>query len=211
MCIFRGEETCKSQRPIGGLEKRLENRQGERRDLGIVADLAQDMLRQRRAQEAMRQVQSQNALLPKGNQAIQIQCAAANLDFKSGRASGKNLVGARSDVSQLLTSRHVDFRDESIDLRGNVYARSGVRLGLASIASDVQIAGKLAKPTMQLDPNATPAVLARAGAAIASAGATLIGGALVDALETKERPLREGVPKAIQFCCSEITSSFTRG
>lgn len=129
-----------------------------------------------------------NALLPKGNQAIQIQCAAANLDFKSGRASGKNLVGARSDVSQLLTSGHVDFRDESIDLRGNVYARSGVRLGLASIASDVQIAGKLAKPTMQLDPNATPAVLARAGAAIASAGATLIGGALVDALETKNDP-----------------------
>ncbi|MEO7743743.1 MAG: AsmA family protein [Usitatibacter sp.] len=128
------------------------------------------------------------ALQPKDGQAIQLQCASADLEFKSGRASGKNIIGARSDVSQLLTSGHVDFRDESIDLRGNVYARSGVRIGLASIASDVQIAGTLAKPTLQLDPNATPAVLARAGAAIASAGATLIGGALVDALEAKNDP-----------------------
>ncbi len=129
-----------------------------------------------------------SALQPRAGKAVQIECAAANLEFKSGRASGKDLVGARSDLAQLLTSGHLDYNDETIDLRGNVHARSGVRIGLASIASDVQIAGKLAKPTMQLDPNATPAVLARAGAAIASAGATLIGGALVDALETKNNP-----------------------
>lgn len=132
------------------------------------------------------------ALQPKDGQAIEVQCASANLDFKSGRASGKNIIGARSSVSQLVTSGHVDFKDESIDLRGNVYARTGLRIGLASIASDVQIAGKLAKPTIQLDPNAMPAVLARAGAAIATGGATLIGGALVDVAESKNDPC-EGV------------------
>jgi hypothetical protein len=52
----------------------------------------------------------------------------------------------------------------------------------------VQVSGRLAKPTMQLDPDAKPAMIARAGAAIATAGATLLGSAVVDALEAKNNP-----------------------
>lgn len=129
-----------------------------------------------------------SALQPKDGKAVKLECAAANLEFKSGTASGKNIIGARSDIAQLLTSGELNYNDETIDLRGNVYARKGIRLGLSAIASDVQITGKVAKPTMRLDPNATPAVIARAGAAIASAGATLIGGALIDVVESKNDP-----------------------
>jgi uncharacterized protein involved in outer membrane biogenesis len=128
------------------------------------------------------------ALHPSEDQAMEMHCAAADLDFKDGRASGKNIVGARSDVSQLLTSGFVDLREETLDLRGKVYSRSGSRIGLASIASEVQVGGRLAKPTMQLDPDAKPAVIARAGAAIATAGATLLGSAVVDAVESKNNP-----------------------
>jgi uncharacterized protein involved in outer membrane biogenesis len=130
------------------------------------------------------------ALQPKDGQDVVFQCAAADLHFKSGRASGRNLVGARSDVSQLLTSGHVDVRAEALDLRGKVISRSGLRVGLASLAGDVQITGTLAKPTMRLDPDAKPAMLARAGAAIATAGATLIGSALVDVAESQNDPCR---------------------
>jgi hypothetical protein len=52
---------------------------------------------------------------------------------------------------------------------------------LATIAGGVQITGKLAKPRMQMDPDEKPALVARAAAAIASAGATLVGEALLDA------------------------------
>ena len=128
------------------------------------------------------------ALHPSEDQAMEMHCAAADLDFKNGRASGKNIVGARSDVSQLLTSGFVDLREETLDLRGKVYSRSGSRIGLASIASEVQVGGRLAKPTMQLDPDAKPAMIARAGAAIATAGATLLGSAVVDAVESKNNP-----------------------
>ena len=137
-----------------------------------------------------------SALQPKDGKAVTIECAAANLAFRSGKATGKDIVGARSDIAQLVTSGALDYNDETIDLRGNVYARKGVRLGLASIASDVQIAGKIAKPTMQLDPNAMPAILARAGAAIATGGATLIGGALVDVVESKNDPCERVFRKA---------------
>lgn len=131
------------------------------------------------------------ALHPKDGTALELQCAAADLEFKAGRASGKRLIGARSDVSQLLTSGHVDFRDETLDLRGKVYSRSGTRIGLGSFASDVQISGRLAKPTMQLDPSAAPAVLARAGAAIATSGASIIGSALADMVESKNNPCED--------------------
>lgn len=128
------------------------------------------------------------ALHPSEDQVMQMHCAAADLEFRNGRASGKNIVGARSDVSQLLTSGFVDLREETLDLRGKVYARSGSRIGLASIASEVQVGGRLARPTMQLDPDAKPAMIARAGAAIATAGATLLGSAIVDAVESKNNP-----------------------
>jgi AsmA family protein len=128
------------------------------------------------------------ALHPKDDDALQLHCAAANLDLKAGRASGKNIVGARSDVSQLLTSGSIDLREETLDLRGKVYARSGTRIGLASFRSEVLINGKLAKPAMQLDPDAKPAALARAGAAVATAGATILGSAMVDVVESKNNP-----------------------
>lgn len=128
------------------------------------------------------------ALHPSDDQAMEVHCAAADLDFRKGRASGKNIVGARSDVSQLLTSGFVDLGEETLDLRGKVYSRSGSRIGLASIASEVQVGGRLARPTMQLDPDARPAMIARAGAAIATAGATLLGSAVVDAVEAKNNP-----------------------
>lgn len=131
------------------------------------------------------------ALQPKDSQNIQFQCAAIDLNFKSGKASGRNLLGARSDVSQLLTSGHVDFRDEAIDLRGKIISRSGIGIGLASLAGDVQITGKLAKPAMRLDPDAKPAILARAGAAIASAGVTLLGSALMDVAESQNDPCEQ--------------------
>jgi len=120
-------------------------------------------------------------LAPKGAQDLTFECAALKLDFQKGRASGRRLLGARTEASQLLTAGYVDFRDETLDLRGRVQAHKGVSLGLATIAAGVQITGKIARPRMGMDPGEKPAMLARAAAAIASSGATLVGEALLDA------------------------------
>lgn len=128
------------------------------------------------------------ALAPKGADDLELECAAAALRFKDGRAHGRRLVGARSASSVLLTSGHVDFREETIDLRGRVRARSGPSLGLSQFASGVQVTGKLARPRMRLDPEDKPTAIAKAGAAIATAGATLLGGAILDAAEPKSDP-----------------------
>ena len=123
-----------------------------------------------------------SALASKGSNDLRFDCIGANLDFRRGRAEGKRVLGAKSDVSQLLTSGVVDFREEKIDLRGRVQARKGVTVGVAAIAGGIQISGKLAHPKVGLDPDEKPALLARAAAAIATAGATLAGEALLNAM-----------------------------
>jgi uncharacterized protein involved in outer membrane biogenesis len=122
-----------------------------------------------------------SALAPKGTTDLEFECISANLDFKHGRAEGKRVLGAKSSVSQLLTSGSVDFREEKLDLRGRVQARKGITVGIATVAGGVQISGRLAKPHIGMDPNEKPALLARAAAAVATAGATLVGEALLDA------------------------------
>lgn len=131
-----------------------------------------------------------DALAARDSGEIRFACAAARLDFKSGRASGERLLGARSDVSRLLTGGAVDFRKETLDLRGQVRAASGPSVGLAMFAGDVQVHGRLARPKMRLDPERKPAIIARAAAAIATTGATLLGGALIDAAEAKDDPCK---------------------
>lgn len=111
---------------------------------------------------------------------IRLECATANLPFVAGRAVAGPLVGARSESSQLLTSGYLDLREQTLDLRGRVRARSGVSLGLSTVGGDVKITGLLTHPQARLDPAGTPAALARLGAAFATAGLSIVGTALWD-------------------------------
>jgi hypothetical protein len=137
-----------------------------------------------------------NAFASQGAQSIQFECVTANLPFKDGVARGRSMVGFKTEASELITSGVVDLRDESVDLHGHVHAHKGVTLGLATIAGDVRIGGHLTKLEMSLDPKATAGVIARAGAAIATLGVSVVGTALIEKLapdraDPCERPVRK--------------------
>lgn len=119
---------------------------------------------------------------------INLQCASAQLPFESGRATAKPIVGVRSDTSQLLTSGFIDLQKQTLDLRGRVRAVSGVSLGVAMMAGDVKIAGKLLRPEVGLDPSGAPEVLARLGAAFATGGISILGTTIWDAANTRGDP-----------------------
>jgi uncharacterized protein involved in outer membrane biogenesis len=120
---------------------------------------------------------------------VNLACIGANFPFKSGRAETEPIVGIRSDASQLLTTGYIDFRQETMDLRGKVRARSGVNLGIANIAgSDIKIAGQVARPEIGLDPASAPGALARIGAAILTSGVSLIATAIWDAANPDSDP-----------------------
>lgn len=119
---------------------------------------------------------------------IVLECVGANLPFVAGRAAAGPLVGARSQASQLLTSGYLDLREQTLDLRGRVRARSGFSLGLSTLGGDVKIAGLLTHPQAKLDPAGTPAALARLGAAFASAGLSIVATELWDARRPASDP-----------------------
>jgi uncharacterized protein involved in outer membrane biogenesis len=112
---------------------------------------------------------------------VHLVCAAAKLPFHAGRATAEPIAGARSDASQILTLGFVDLRQQTLDLRGRVKARSGIHLGVSTLAGEVKIVGKIKQPEAGLDPAGTPGILARLGAAIFTSGASLLAESIWDA------------------------------
>lgn len=121
-----------------------------------------------------------------GKTGIEFECVSANLPFRAGRAERSPLIAARSDLSYLVTSGFVDFRDETLELRGRVKPLQGGSLGMSAIAGDVLISGPIRKPHMEHDPGKTPAAVARAGAAIATLGLSALATASSDASEARK-------------------------
>jgi len=119
---------------------------------------------------------------------IAFECAGAGLSFMQGRAAGNAIVGARSDVSRLLTSGYISLRDETVDLRGRVQPKPGMGVGLSAIAGNIRIAGSIRAMKVTLDPAATPEVAARAGAAVLTLGLSLAGSAIANAAHQDNDP-----------------------
>jgi AsmA family protein len=127
-----------------------------------------------------------NAFAAKGAGQIDFECVAVALPFQEGVATAHPIIGFSTAASALITSGKVDLREESLDVSGRVKPKSGVSLGLATIAGNVKIAGPLRHPKMTLDPAGTPELIARAGAAIATLGISAVGTAMVDAAQAKK-------------------------
>jgi len=112
---------------------------------------------------------------------IRFECVGAMLPFHSGRAQGALLAGAASDLSRLVTSGEIDFRRQQFELHGRLKPRSGS--SISAVIGDVKLFGPMAKPQVSLD---HPTVLARIGAAIATAGLSAAATAVADAASAKD-------------------------
>ena len=121
----------------------------------------------------------------KNSASIDLECVGASLPFTLGRATAQRIIGARSTVANLLTSGYVDFREETLDLRGRVKPKTGA-VGLAAIAGDIKITGKMRALHASLDPVGAPAAIARGAVAIATAGLSLVATASADAAQARK-------------------------
>lgn len=120
---------------------------------------------------------------------VNLACISAYLPFKNGRAAAEPIGGIRSDASQMLASGYIDFKEQALDLRGRIRARSGVSLGVSNIAGgNLKIAGPIGKLAIGLDPESTPGALARIGAAIMTSGVSILATALWDAANPASDP-----------------------
>jgi uncharacterized protein involved in outer membrane biogenesis len=124
----------------------------------------------------------------KNAEQIDMSCASLRLPFQNGIARGEGIAGARSDASQLLTSGTVDLRQQTVDLRGRVRARSGVSLGISTFAGEVKIVGKIAKPQLNMDEAGLGGAIARVGAAILTSGISIIATSIWDGANPASDP-----------------------
>ncbi|MGZ3241989.1 MAG: AsmA family protein, partial [Burkholderiaceae bacterium] len=133
-----------------------------------------------------------NGLTPfiaaKGSDQFELTCIGARLPFEHGVAHGDNLVGIRSDASQLLTSGTVDMHQQLMDLRGPVRVRSGVSIGISTFARKVKIAGKIAAPHSGLDASGAPSTFARIAAAVVTGGASIVATTVWDSVNAGPNP-----------------------
>lgn len=127
----------------------------------------------------------------KDSDRVDLSCISARLPFQSGIAEGEGIVGARSDVSQLLTRGNVDLRDQTLDLHGRVRARSGVNLGVSTFASEVKLTGQIVKPEMNLDESGAVGIIARVGAAIFTSGLSVVATSLWDGANPDSDPCHQ--------------------
>lgn len=130
-------------------------------------------------------------LSAKDADSIDLSCISARLPFRDGVASGEGIAGARSDVSQLLTSGTVDMRSQTLDLRGRVRARSGVALGWSTFGGNVKISGPIAKPQWETDEAGKVGTIARIGAAILTSGASIIVTSIWDGANPESDPCQQ--------------------
>ncbi|CAL61614.1 Conserved hypothetical protein [Herminiimonas arsenicoxydans] len=119
---------------------------------------------------------------------VDLSCVSARLPFQSGVARGEAIVGARSDASQLLTRGTVNLRDQTLDLRGRIRARSGINLGISNFAGEVKIVGKLVNPELSMDETGAVGVIARIGAAILTSGMSVLATSIWDGANPASDP-----------------------
>ena len=124
------------------------------------------------------------------------ECAAGNLAFVQGKASGEAIVGARTDVMRLLTAGSVSFQDNTVDLHGRLRPKPGSGVGLAAIAGDIRIGGNLRAMKTTLDPASAPGAVLRAGAAVATLGLSLAGTAAANNARADTDPCEAVFAKA---------------
>jgi len=127
-------------------------------------------------------------LSAKGSDQIDLACIGGRLPFEHGIARGDNIIGVRSDASQLLVSGNVDLRRQTLDLHGPVRARSGIALGVTTFANGVRIDGGITAPHVGLDKAGAPGAVARLAAAVFTGGASIVGTTLWDGAQATANP-----------------------
>lgn len=129
---------------------------------------------------------------------IDFECASASLPFAQGRAAGEAIVGARSDLTRLLTSGYISMREVAVDLRGRLRPKPGTGAGFADIAKDIRISGNIRDMKVRLDPADAGRTALRAGAAVATLGLSVAGSAAANTARGEIDPCAmvfEGAPR----------------
>ena len=117
------------------------------------------------------------ALLPKqeADKSMQIQCAVVNLPLRSGVAKIDRSIAMETDKLAVAASGELNLAAQTVTLTFRPAVKKGLGLDPASLAGLVMLEGPLHDPSIGIDMKGTAREAATVGAAVATAGLTLVG------------------------------------
>jgi hypothetical protein len=121
------------------------------------------------------------------------ECGVLAMTLEGGRADVEPIV-ARNDKLTILGNGRINFHTEAIQLEWTLKPREGVGISAGSIANPyVGLGGTLTEPSLELK---TGQAVASAGAAIATAGGTILLRGLYDRLTAEQQVCVEALERA---------------
>ncbi len=111
---------------------------------------------------------------------VHIECAVANFPLHAGRFENTTGIGLRTRKLRVLGGGSIRLPAGELDLGLDAQAREGLGLNLATFADFVRIGGTLTAPQTTTDSAGLAVAGARAGAALASGGLSLVAEGLLD-------------------------------
>jgi uncharacterized protein involved in outer membrane biogenesis len=123
------------------------------------------------------------ALLPKqeADKSLKIECAVVNLPLRSGVANIDRSIAMETDKLAVAASGELNLVAQTVALSFRPGVKKGIGLDPASLASLVMLQGPLHDPQIGIDMKGTAREAATIGAAVATAGLTLVGKRLLSA------------------------------
>jgi len=106
---------------------------------------------------------------------LQIQCAVANLQLKNGVAAIDRSIAMETDKIAMAASGELDLGRQTVKLDFHPIAKKGLGLDSATLANLVRLDGPLHDPKIGIDMVGTAREAATIGAAVATAGLTIVG------------------------------------
>jgi hypothetical protein len=121
----------------------------------------------------------------------------ARFTVKDGIATADRGIAVETAKVNVVGAGTVNLRDEQLDLAVTPRARDGLGLSLSTpLAGMTRVRGTLAEPALSLDELGTARAAASVGAAVATAGLSLVGEALFDRLTGDSSPCRTALGAA---------------
>jgi len=112
--------------------------------------------------------------------AMQFECFVLNVPVRNGVMTLDGRAGLETTKIRMSAEGTVNLGNERLDLAVRSKAKEGIGVGLANFAGAARIQGTFAKPAVGVDAQGAAGIAATAGAAVFTAGLSLIGQSLFD-------------------------------
>jgi len=123
-----------------------------------------------------------------------LECVTILATVENGQVKGKPMIVVQSETLKIIANAEIDLKTEKLDVHFNTVPRKGLGISLSSLVNPyVKVGGTLANPTLTLNPESA---LIQGGAAVATAGLSILAKSLADRFLSSKDPCGKAVSAA---------------